>query len=143
MVVLLVATLAVLAGGAVALAAEGETDIAGRGWLACRGRGVAELDMGGTLRLQINGDVTIEDVAGDARVFINDREDDDTARTTDIVLTDFEGGIKVTGSHFVVVAKGTMRFGAVGHGFAHLDGKGVCKYGPYRAWFRWTSRVEI
>lgn len=140
-VVMLVAMLAVMASGAVALAAEGELDIAGRGWLACRGRGVAVLDLGGTLRMQIIGDVTIRDLSDDARVFINDRED--VTRTTEVVLTDFEGGIKVTGSHFVVVAKGLMRFVAVGHGFAELEGKGVCKYGTYRNWFRWNSRVDI
>lgn len=143
MVVVLIALTAVGTSGTAALAAEGETDLAGRGWLACKGRGTAELDMGGTLWLQINGSVAIKDLAGDAHVRVNDRADDTRSASTEIVLDDFEGGIKVTGSRFTVAAKGTMRFLAVGHGFAHLDGSGACKHGRFRPWFRWVSRVEV
>ena len=138
-VVGIVATLLVGATGSVALAAE--SDLAGRGWLACWGRGRVELEMVGTLWLQINGNVTIRDLEGDARVWINDGEDDTIARGTEIRLDDFTGGVVVKGSHFVVVAVGKGRFLAHGHGFAHLDGRGGCWLRPDGPLFRWNTLV--
>lgn len=117
-----------------ATAFAGEADVAGRGWLAARGTGTMTVDMGGTLRMEVAGDVEIRDVGGDMKVWI----DGTTARSagTSIELNDFRGRLVVEGSHFVVRAEGKGRFVARGHGFAHLEGHGVYKtrHGDPQPW---------
>ncbi len=123
--VVLVALAAVFVGLLGATAFAGETDVAGEGWLAARGKGTMSVDMGGTLRMEVAGNVEIRDLAGDMTVRIDGA--DARSAGTSIDLTDFRGRIVVEGSHFVVHARGRGRFVAHGHGFAHLEGRGVYK----------------
>lgn len=107
-----------------ALAAEGEATVDGRGWLHAYGTGHATLDMKGSLRMRIDGDVVIDDLAGDMTVEITSGPAPESLGP-EIVLHDFHGTILVRGSHFVVDARGRMSFTAHGAGVAHLEGRGV------------------
>jgi len=143
------AALALLIVGLVpaASAAEGAADIEGAGNLWAKGVGTAVIDGAGTVRMGIDGDVTIVDHAGDARVWINggsgaDRELESNGAGYE--LTNFRGRLRVTGSDIEIHADGRMRFHARGTGSVFLQGTGV-----YRTWSgigRWTStgvRLEI
>lgn len=131
--------LGTVAFAAPALADGQRPDVAGRGYLAAGGRGTVHLDMGGKLTLSIRGDVRIVDVAGDAQIFIEGTET--TGDSTTVVLENFEGTVKVRGSHFHVAAKGRMRFLARGRGHAHLDGYGWFMTGTKHG--RWHGRVAF
>lgn len=119
----------------VAAAQEADTEangtiLHGRGALWAKGRGVAILDMGGSLRMHIRGNVVINDLAGDATILIDPAGDaPETDRATDggtkVVLENFNGKIVVRGSHFRVRARGRMVFLAKGKGTAFLAGRGV------------------
>ena len=134
-------------------AATGQATISGRGWLWAVGRGDATLDMGGKLRMLINGDVEINDVEGDmsVRIVSEDALFDDDPEGEDLfgpeaVLNDFEGGLVVTGTHFVVEASGTMHFFAQGHGVADLEGTGLYKTRKMRiprTWSHLGTRLEL
>ncbi len=138
--VALVALAAVFVGIFGATAFAGEADVAGEGWLAARGKGSVTVDMGGTMRMRIDGDVVIRDVAGDMSVEIDGAAP--PARGTVIRLEDFDGKVVVTGTHFVLRAEGTGAFVAKGHGFASLDGRGVYKTRD-GAIHPWGGRVDL
>ncbi len=118
------------------LASAQETDAAldgvvlqGKGKLVAAGHGTAVLDMGGTLHLRISGNVTITDLAGNARIAIDDGLESDVAdrasdRGTTVVLENFTGTVKVRGRHFRVRAEGRMFLVAEGKGRAFLHGRG-------------------
>ncbi|MGI9600705.1 MAG: hypothetical protein ACR2QE_02390 [Acidimicrobiales bacterium] len=117
-----------------------DATVAGRGWLKARGTGTAEVEMAGFMRLRIDGDVTIVDHAGDLRATVRadgaDPRRQQVGESGDIVLTDFEGVVKLKGSHFEVVADGAMVIKAKGKGVATLTGDGVfrTRRGPWRTW---------
>ncbi len=101
----------------------------GKGKLVAAGHGTAVLDMGGTLYLRIRGNVAITDLAGNARIAIDDGPESDVADRavdggTTVVLQNFSGTVKVRGRHFRVRAEGTMFFVAKGQGRAFLHGRG-------------------
>ncbi|MDH3705318.1 MAG: hypothetical protein OES57_04590 [Acidimicrobiia bacterium] len=141
LVVVLTAVLAVPTA-ALAQTAESSSDVtlAGRGWLKARGTGTAHIEMGGFQRLRLKGDVTIVDHAGDLRVTVRGQgQDAQRAQADDagrVVLTDFDGLVKLKGTHFEVEAGGAMVIKAKGHGVAELDGNGVfrTRRGPWRTW---------
>ena len=137
LVAMLLFATALLPATASAQADHDDPTVEGRGWLWAKGTGNAEIDMAGRIQAQINGDVTIVDHAGDLRLFVNNREDDlAEARSLEIELDDFVGGLEVRGSHFTIELDGEMRFRAHGKGQAYLDGNGVYKTrrGPVRVW---------
>lgn len=103
-------------------AAHGEVVIEGRGWLHAKGVGEATLSMGGVVGLRIDGDVKIEDHAGDMRVWIDGVTT--TASDADIELEGFRGTVRVRGTHFTLKAEGAMELVARGHGIAKLEGRG-------------------
>jgi len=139
--VVLAAMLAVPAA-AMAQTDESASDVtlAGRGWLKARGTGTAHIEMGGFLRLRLEGDVTIVDHAGDLRVTVRGQSEDARRAQADasgrVVLLDFDGVVKLKGSHFEIDADGSMVIKAKGHGVAELDGDGVfrTRRGPWRDW---------
>ena len=133
----------ILSISAVAYAADGETTITGRGWLYARGTGEVSLDMKGTLRMQVDGDVSINDLAGDM-TFEIESGNAALAVGPEIELEDFHGTIIVRGSHYVVEAEGSMRFLAHGAGVAHLEGNGIWKT-RHGGVHRWSSgeRIEL
>jgi hypothetical protein len=140
--------LLVVAASAVALA-ESEATVAGRGWLVARGTGTATLDMGGWIKMKIDGDVTINDFDGDLSVRIASSEaaldEAEDRRGPEVVLRDFEGYLVVRGSHFLLKATGTMKFKAHGHGFAYLVGEGIYKTrrGLVRPWDEAAAGLDL
>lgn len=134
-VLALAVSLLMVAGVAVAQEADTEangTVLHGKGTLVAKGNGTAILDMGGTLRMRVRGDVTITDLAGNATIVVNDGPDaplSDRAHDggTTVVLENFSGSIAVRGSHFRVRAHGAMEFAARGKGTAFLAGHGWWK----------------
>jgi hypothetical protein len=146
-ILLAVLSLAVLGTIPAAFAAEGAADVGGTGNLWARGTGLANIRGGGTVRMDIEGDVRIVDNAGDARVWISGRsggEGEPVAESSEYVLDGFHGHIRVTGSDIEIAADGRMRFQARGTGTVLLRGSGV-----YRTWSgvgRWTRaglRLEL
>ena len=137
---------AVVLGGAVALAqtpdaGESDTNLSGRGFLKASGSGTVSIEMGGVLRMAVDGDVTIVDVAGDARVQIADpgtRSESAEELTSDTTyeLTNFQGVIRVAGSDFTVEVDGFTAFHARGEGEATLAGEGVWK--TRKQWGFWS-----
>lgn len=138
----------------VAVAQEPETDangtiLHGRGALWAKGRGVAILDMGGTLRMHIRGNVVINDLAGDATIVIEesgDAAESDRAADggTKVVLENFSGSVVVRGSHFRVRARGRMVFLAKGQGTAFLAGRGVWRTPHnYGVWSQGGFRLDF
>lgn len=123
------AAMMVAAFGTAAMATEdtdavsGEVVLEGAGWLYARGTGEAILNMGGGVRMYLDGDIKIEDHAGDLQVWI----DGVVASMTgaDVELEGFQGRIRVRGSDFTLKAEGAMEFVAHGHGVAKLEGSGV------------------
>ena len=104
------------------------TFIHGRGQLFARGTGHVVLNMGGTLRLRLNGSAVITDLAGDATIVVDDGPETDFAAAGDgtkVVLTNFNGAVYVRGSHFKVNTRGNMAFLARGKGWAFLQGDGI------------------
>ena len=123
-IVAVMATLVALPG--VAQAQEsGDVTIAGRGWLHAAGTGQADLDMGGHLRLHVDGDVTITDNAGDMRVRLRGVSDvAEEERSTNVSLTDFRGFVNVRGTNYSVHIDGKLVLNAHGRGQANLVGDG-------------------
>ena len=138
--IVLAALAAVFVGLLGATAFAGEADVSGQGRLAARGKGSVTVDMGGTFRMEVAGDVEIRDLAGDMTVRIDGAATRSTGTT--IELEDFRGRLIVEGSHFVVHATGKGRFVAHGHGFAHLEGRGVYKTRDGEL-HRWNGDVEV
>jgi hypothetical protein len=146
----LVALVALLLVALSAMAlAQDEATVSGTGWLAARGTGTATLDMGGWIKMKIDGDVTVDDFEGDLAVRIasseNALDQAESRRGPEIVLEGFEGYLAVRGSHFLLRAAGTMKFKAHGHGFAYLVGEGIYKTrrGPVRPWDDATGRLDL
>ncbi len=138
LMVMLAVVLTVVVGSAVAWAQEtdrpgkAERVLAGKGFLNASGSGSAQLEMRGVLRMAADGGVVIVDIAGDARVRIGSaaRSGDEAealASRPTYELTDFQGGIRVVGSHFTVEVAGFTAFQARGGGKAELVGEGVWK----------------
>lgn len=124
-----------------------EASFRGRGLLFAAGNGTADLDGRGTVRMVINGDVTIEDLAGDATVVIKSRPgepDTQETVTSTIVLEDFEGYIALRGTDWALTAEGAMVLLARGGGTAELTGQGVwhTKH-RFGFWSDEGSQVEI
>ena len=148
MALIAMVALLVVAFSAAALA-ESEATLSGHGWLAARGTGTATLDMGGWIKMKIDGNVTINDFDGDLtfRVASSEAalEETESRRGPDVVLDDFEGYLAVRGSHFLLRANGTMTFKAHGHGFAYLAGEGVYKTrrGPARPWDEAVAGLDL
>ncbi len=133
---MLVAVVAVLASlfvlPATAQAQEagdaGDVTVEGRGWLYARGTGDVDIDMGGKLRMRVDGNVTIVDNAGDMRVRLRGGSDsNEEERTTNVTLTDYRGLISVRGSDFSVSVDGEVVLNAHGRGQAYLEGEGGYK----------------
>jgi len=99
-------------------ASNGEVMLEGRGWLHAKGVGEATLSMGGVVGLRIDGDVKIEDHAGDMKIWI------DGVTAADVELEGFRGTVRVRGTHFTLKAEGAMELVARGHGIAKLEGRG-------------------
>ena len=121
-------------GGAVAFAQTGpdgeESVISGTGYLKASGSGTVSVDMAGARRMAVDGDATIVDLAGDARVHIGAQGDraaeaEALAAQSTYELTGFQGLIAVTGSDFTVEVDGFTAFRAKGTGTAELTGEGV------------------
>jgi hypothetical protein len=144
----ILAALLVVALSTTALAQD-EATVSGSGWLAARGTGTATLDMGGWIKMKINGDVTINDFAGNLAVRIASSEtalnQAEPRRGPEIALEAFEGYLAVSGSHFLLRADGKMKFKAHGHGFAYLAGEGIYKTrrGYVRPWDDPTGRLDL
>lgn len=145
--IMLSIVVAVVLGGAVAFAqtspAGGEdTTLSGSGFLKASGSGTVSIEMAGLLRMAAEGDVTIVDRAGDARVHIgapgarSEAAEELTGDTT-YELTGFQGVIRVAGSDFTVDVDGFAAFHARGEGTATLSGEGVWKT-RYR-WGFWSA----
>ena len=118
-----------------ALAADDTTDatvVTGSGVIVAKGKGKAVINGEGVVRMAVSGNVTIWDLAGDARVFIGPHPDDEPDAPADTRLAassrydldDFRGFIVVKGSDFKIRARGKMWFKARGTGAVFLKGKG-------------------
>lgn len=117
--------------------ADSEATVEGRGWLYASGTGDVDIDMGGKIRLRVDGDVTVTDHAGDMRILTRGGSDlTEQERSANVVLTDWRGVIKVRGSDFTVTVDGQVVLNAHGRGQANLDGEGVYKTrnGDRMAW---------
>lgn len=113
---------------ATALAQDGDVTVEGRGRLHAKGSGDVDIDMGGHIRLRIDGNVTITDNAGDMRIRLRGASDStEEERTTNVSLTDFHGFINVRGTDFSVAVDGEVVLHAQGRGEAYLVGDGVYK----------------
>jgi len=147
---LFVAVLMVTLGGlfalpAVASAQVDDPTVEGRGWLYAKGTGSVEIDMGGVIRMAIDGDLIVTDHAGDMQVDIDggaQRFAEPEGGGTDVILNDFSGTVRVKGSNFSVSFDGDIKLQAHGHGQAWLDGQGIYKTrrGPLRPW---NGMVEL
>lgn len=143
LVTLSVIVIATLTISTIALAGTGtdeESDvvISGTGALVAAGIGNVELHGAGWVRLAMNGDLTITDLAGDAEIVIDPARDSAAADSTTIVLEGFEGVVTIKGSRFALSASGKFRrITAKGTGWVFLQG-----HGWYRAsgghFGRWT-----
>ena len=102
--------------------------VEGRGWLAAKGAGSVEIDMGGRLRMRVDGDVILTDHAGDMRFQIrggNERDAEANESGLDVILNDVNGRLRVTGSDFSILVDGEVKLAAHGRGQAWLEGDGV------------------
>lgn len=125
--------------------ATGDPTVEGRGWLGAKGSGSVEIDMGGRLRMHINGDVILTDHAGDMRFQAHGGEERsaETAEAgLDVILNDFRGALRVQGSDFSILVDGEVKLLAHGRGQAWLEGTGVYKtrHGDVMVW---DGMVEI
>lgn len=128
LVVVMLASAFALPGIAQAQEESGDVTVEGRGWLHAKGTGDVDIDMGGRIRLRVDGNVTIVDHAGDMRVRLRGHSDsNEDERTTNVTLTDFGGFINVRGSDFSVSVDGQVLLNAHGRGQANLVGDGVYK----------------
>ena len=106
-------------------AAEAETgtrvSLEGQGLLWAGGRGRVEINGAGRVRLAVDGEVTIVDRAGDARIWVRGALVPDA---TTLTLEDFHGVVRLAGSDFTVAAGGRILLRAAGSGYAQLEGNG-------------------
>ncbi|NNC92964.1 MAG: hypothetical protein HKN80_10775 [Acidimicrobiia bacterium] len=143
--VLLSIVLVVVVGGTVAYAqtdSEAGTVLRGKGSLKASGSGSVNIEMSGVLALAADGDVTILDNSGDARVHIlshGDREAGANELTgeSSYELSGFQGIVRVVGSDFAVETAGFTALRARGSGSAELNGDGVWK--TRADWGFWTE----
>ena len=149
-VVLALAAVALMAITPIASAQEtdGGPDVAGKGWLKARGTGNATIDMGGKIRVFIDGDVAITNLGDRFRVRLRtDRAQDYVTESVgpDVLLQDFTGWLVVKGNHFIIEMEGSMKFKARGKGDAYLEGNGIYKTrrGHPRLWDPAGSEVRI
>jgi len=140
-IVALVAILVMaLAGVASAQEAESaQADVWGKGWLKAKGTGNATLDMGGWIKVAIDGDVAITNLGDDFEVRLRvDGSDSYLTESVgpDVLLEEFEGWVGVRGNHFLIELEGELKFRAHGGGVAYLEGEGVYKTrrGPIKVW---------
>lgn len=135
----LVAILATVAVVPAAAAAETQDEaritLEGRGLLQAGGTGRAEISGAGRVRLVVNGDVTVVDHAGDARIWVRGVPAADDAVLT---LQDFRGVVRIAGSDFTIEAEGRIRLSAAGHGAAVLEGTGWYRV-RHDGWGRWSD----
>ena len=137
----ILATLAVVPAASAAEAPdEARITLEGRGLLQAGGTGKVEISGAGRARLVVNGDVTIVDHAGDARIWVRGvPAADDTALT----LVDFRGVVRITGSDFTVEADGRILLVVAGQGTARLDGTGWYRV-RHSGWGRWSdAELEV
>lgn len=139
-------------GVAVAAAAQedgsGSADVAGRGWLAAKGTGNATLDMGGWIKVRMDGDVAITNLGDDFEVRLRAHDSDEAVTESvgpDVELNDYEGWVAVRGTHFLIEMEGDIAFRAHGHGVAYLEGTGIYKTrrGPVRVWDPAGAEIAI
>ena len=121
--------------GAAHARAGSDASLEESGKLVAVGVGSVELHGAGFVRVDMSGDVTIIDEAGDAEITIEpantatDASSYPAAAAAEITLTGFSGRISVNGSGFAVIADGKFRrLVAWGTGSAFLEG-----WGWYRA----------
>ena len=119
--------------------AVSDPTVEGRGWLAAMGSGDVEIDMGGHLRMWVEGDVILTDRAGDMKFVVRggeEREAQDAEAGLDVILNDFRGVLRVRGSDFSIDVAGEVFLLAHGRGEATLQGNGLYKtrYGNIRPW---------
>ena len=139
----------VMAFAGVATAQEtesGKADVWGKGWLAAKGTGNATLDMGGWIKMYIDGDVAVTNLGEnfEVRLRVDGTEQYVTESVgPDVLLEDFTGWVGVRGNHFLIELEGELKFKAHGGGVAYLEGTGIYKTrrGPFRVWD--TGGVEI
>jgi hypothetical protein len=139
---------AVVLGGAVALAQTSPTQdstLSGAGFLKASGSGRVSIEMEGRLRMAADGDVTIVDRAGDARVHIGSPGDpwdgtEQFAGDATYELTGFQGVVGVSGSDLAIEIDGFAVFRALGEGTATLTGDGVWK--TRHRWGFWSEGGE-
>ena len=140
-----VIVLVVLVGGTVAHAQTGsgtETTLSGKGYLKASGSGSVAIEMSGIITLAADGDVTIVDHSGDARVHIvapgaRAAGAEELGREPSYELRDFQGVVRVIGSDFAIDAEGFSALRARGRGSADLTGEGVWK--TRAGWGFWTE----
>ena len=106
-----------------------DVTVEGRGWLAARGDGHVDVDMGGRIRLRVEGDVVVVDHAGDIDIRLRGgaEADEEQQRSTNVTLNDYRGAIHVRGTDFSVTVDGKVVLHAHGRGQANLDGQGIYK----------------
>jgi hypothetical protein len=122
-----------------AIESTDDPTVEGRGWLAAMGSGDVEIDMGGHLRMWVEGDVILTDRAGDMNFVVHgseEREAQNAEAGLDVILNDFRGVLRVRGSNFSITVDGEVFFLAHGRGEATLQGNGLYKtrYGNIRPW---------
>ena len=120
----------VLAPAGFASAQDDEPTVEGTGWLAAKGSGSADIDMGGRLRVRVDGDVILTDHAGDMKVDLrggSDRTAEATEDGADVILNDYVGRIRVQGTDFSIQIDGEVKLVARGRGQAWLEGQGIYK----------------
>ena len=135
--VVVTALMMLMSTATAAYAAEDAADtegtiVSGSGVVVAKGKGKAVIAGEGVVRMALNGNVTIWDNAGDARVFIGPHPADEADATADTRLAagaryhleDVRGLIVVKGSDFKIRARGKMRFKARGTGAVFLKGRG-------------------
>lgn len=140
-----VIVLVVLVGGTVAYAqtgSEAETALSGKGYLKASGSGSVTIEMSGILTLAADGDVTIVDHSGDARVHIlspgaRAAGAEELTGESSYELTEFQGVVRVIGSDFTIETEGFSALRARGRGSADLTGDGVWK--TRAGWGFWTE----
>ena len=122
-----------------ASAAEAEAgsrvDLQGQGLLRSGGTGSVEISGAGRVRLAINGDVSIVDRAGDARIWVRGEL---VADATSLTLEDFRGVVRLAGSDFTIAAAGRILLTAAGQGTASLEGRGRYRV-RHGGWGRWSE----
>jgi hypothetical protein len=134
--VAILATLALVPAAAAAEAPdEARVTLAGRGLLQAGGTGQVDISGGGRIRLVVDGDVTIVDHAGDARIWVGGVP---AADDTTLTLEGFRGVVRIIGSDFTLEAEGRILLGAAGHGTAVLEGTGWYRV-RHDGWGRWSD----